>query len=130
MFESLLSGVVNELQARNPMVRVALQVLEQNGGLQGLLQRAQAAGYEQHVQSWIGTGQNMPIDAAALTRILGSGPLARIAAQCGVNPQEVAGSLAQTLPTVVDRTTPQGSIPDDHDSLVSQAIALLTNRPV
>jgi uncharacterized protein YidB (DUF937 family) len=130
MFENLVSGLVNDLQARNPMVRVALQLIEQNGGLQGLLQRAQAAGYGQQVQSWIGTGQNLPIDGEALTRILGSGALSKLAAQLGVSQQQVAGGVANALPTVVDHTTPQGTIPDNHDTLISQALAILTNKPV
>jgi len=129
MFEGLVSGILGEVQGRNPMVAAALQVLQQNGGLQGLLQRAQSAGYGQEVQSWIGHGQNLPIDGSAITSVLGSGALAQIASQLGISQDQLAGGLAHALPQVVDKTTPDGVIPDNHDSLISQALAVLTGKP-
>ena len=103
-------------------------MLQQNGGLQGLLAKAQQAGYGEQVQSWIGTGQNMPIDAGALSQIFGHGQLGQIAQQLGVSRDEATGQLAQTLPQMVDEMTPQGQIPADHDDFVSRTLAILQQQ--
>jgi uncharacterized protein YidB (DUF937 family) len=112
-------------QGGNQLVRIALQMLQQNGGIEGLLARMQQAGYGQQAQSWIGTGQNMPITPDALSQIFGQGQLGQIAQQLGLPQQDAAGGLAQMLPDVVDQMTPQGQIPDNSSDLVSQVLANL-----
>ena len=117
-------------QGTNPMIMMALQVLQQNGGIQGLLAKFQQAGMGQQAQSWIGTGQNMPISADALSQIFGQGQLGQIAQQLGMSHEQVASGLAQSLPQVVDHMTPGGEIPAEHNDLVAQALAILQkNRP-
>ena len=65
------------------MIQMALQMLQQNGGIEGVLAKLQQAGMGQQAQSWIGTGQNMPISADALSKIFGHGQLAQMAQQLG-----------------------------------------------
>ena len=115
-------------QVPSPWILMALQLLQQSGGIQGLLARLQGAGYGQHAQSWIGTGANMPIDAGALEQIFGSGTLGQIAQQLGISREEAAQGAADALPQVVDRMTPTGEIPDDNNDLVNQALAILQSR--
>lgn len=112
-------------QTQNPLLQIALQMLQQNGGLSGVLGKMQQAGYGEQAQSWIGTGQNLPIDPSALSQIFGHGQLGALAQQLGVSQHEASGSLAQMLPQVVDQMTPGGHIPDNHSDLVNQALAML-----
>ena len=112
-------------QSGSPWIQMALQVLQQNGGLEGLLAKFQQAGMGQQAQSWIGTGQNMSISADALSKIFGQGQLGRIAEQLGMSQTEAAGGLAEALPNVVDQMTPDGQIPAEHNDLVAQALAIL-----
>jgi len=112
-------------QGGNPMIQMALQMLQQNGGIEGLLAKFQQAGMGQQAQSWIGTGQNMPVSADALSQIFGHGQLSQIAQQMGISPAEAAGGLSQALPHVVDQMTPGGEIPEGHNDLVAQALAIL-----
>jgi uncharacterized protein YidB (DUF937 family) len=112
-------------QGQSPLLQIALQLLQQHGGLQGMLGKFQQAGYGEQAQSWIGTGQNMPIDAGALSQIFGQGELSQIAQQLGIPHEQVAGQLAQELPNVVDRMTPDGQIPAGHNDLVNEALAIL-----
>jgi uncharacterized protein YidB (DUF937 family) len=113
---------------QSPMMMMALQLLQQNGGIQGLLAKFQQAGYADQVQSWISTGQNMPISADALAKVLGHGQLGTAAQGLGVDSSEAAGGLAAMLPHVIDQLTPQGSIPHDDGDLVSKALALLNQQ--
>jgi uncharacterized protein YidB (DUF937 family) len=112
-------------QSQNPLLQIALQMLQQNGGLSGVLGKMQQAGYGQQAQSWIGTGQNMPIDPGALSQIFGHGQLGQLAQQFGLSPQQASEGLADVLPQVVDQMTPQGQVPDNHSDLVQQALAML-----
>jgi len=112
-------------QGGNPMIMMALQMLQQNGGIEGLLAKFQQAGMGQQAQSWIGTGQNMPISPDALSQIFGQGQLGQIAQQLGMTHQQAADGLAQSLPHVIDQMTPDGQIPAEHNDLVAQALAIL-----
>ena len=122
---SMLGGGQQGAQGQSPLIQMALQMLQQNGGLQGMLGKFQQAGYGDQAQSWIGTGQNMPISPDALSKIFGEEQLGQIAQQLGMSQDDAAGGLAQMLPGVVDQMTPQGQIPDNGNDLVAQALALL-----
>jgi len=107
------------------LLQMLLQMLQQNGGLGQILGRMQQSGYGQQAQSWIGTGQNLPIDPAALQEIFGHGQLGQIAQQLGISHEEASTGVAQMLPQVVDRMSPDGQLPDNHSDLVNDALAIL-----
>ena len=112
-------------QGGNPLLMILLQLLQQNGGLGGLKGRMQQSGMEGQLQSWIGTGQNMPMSPDALSQIFGQEQLAQIAQQLGMSQQDAAGGLAQMLPNLVDEMTPQGQVPPNDNDLVSQVLSSL-----
>jgi uncharacterized protein YidB (DUF937 family) len=122
----MLGGNATGVQSQNPLVVAALQVLQQNGGIQGVLAKLQQAGYGEQAQSWISAGKNLPINADAVRQALGSGQLGQIAQQLGLSHGDAADGIASTLPQIIDQMTPHGTIPDNHTDLVSQALALLT----
>ena len=127
---SLMGGAQGSgtTQQQNPLVLVALQFLQQNGGLQGVLGKFQQAGYGAQADSWVSTGQNQPISADALSQVLGHGQLAQIAQQLRLPQGETAGGLASLLPQMIDRMTPHGQVPADHDDVVARALAMLTSK--
>ena len=123
-----MSGSGTGAQQQNPLVLIALQLLQQNGGLQGMLSKFQQAGYGAQADSWVSTGQNMPISADALQQVLGQGQLGQIAQQLGLSHDDAAGGLASMLPQMIDRMTPQGQVPAGHNDIVAQALELLNKR--
>ena len=112
-------------QGANPWLLMVLQLLQQNGGIQGILAKLQQAGYGQQAQSWIGTGPNLPIDPRVLQQVFGQGQLGQIAQQLGIPSEQAPDAVAQTLPQVVDQMTPAGQIPDNQGDLVNEALAIL-----
>ena len=136
LLDGLLGGLMGGMsgggtgaqQQQNPLMLIALQLLQQNGGLQGMLSKFQQAGYGSQADSWVSTGQNMPISADALQQVLGQGQLGQIAQQLGMSQGDAAGGLASMLPQMVDRMTPQGQVPADHNDIVAQALELLNKR--
>ena len=99
----------------------------QNGGLQGLIQSFQQGGLGDIVNSWVSTGQNLPISAEQIQSVLGGSSLGNIASQLGLNSQEASGSLASMLPQLIDSLTPNGEVPQGGD-LMAQCMEMLKGK--
>jgi uncharacterized protein YidB (DUF937 family) len=131
LLDGLLGSVLGGAQGgagqpQNPLMQIALQLLQQNGGVGGVLDKFRQAGYADHADSWQGTGQNLPVSGSVIQEVLGSGAIGQIAQQLGVSHGEAAGGLAQMLPQILDKLTPNGEVPADHNDMVAQALAMLT----
>src|SRR4051794_34747806 len=76
-------------------------------GLGSLLQAFEAGGLGHLFQSWVGTGQNLPVSAQQIQSVLGnSAILQRIVQATGMQPADVAQQLSAVLPQIVDHLTP------------------------
>jgi uncharacterized protein YidB (DUF937 family) len=62
-------------------------------------------------RSWVGPGENKPVSPSQMNAVLDSDTLAQLAAATGLDRNELLAGLAQTLPGVVDKLTPQGRLP-------------------
>lgn len=80
-------------------------------GLGGLLDQFQRAGFADQAASWVGTGENKPLPPDAIGRVFGNDAVADIARQAGVSESDASSGLAQLLPHLVDRLTPDGQLP-------------------
>ena len=127
LLDGLLQNVLGASaeQGQGSMIQAALQVLQQNGGLPGILSKFEHGGMADHVGSWVGTGANMPINGAQLQEILGSGSIGEIAQRLGMSHGDASSGLAQVLPNLIDKLTPTGQIPADHGDIVERARAML-----
>src|SRR5262245_3056448 len=115
----MMGGQGAHAQGQNPLLVVALQLLQQNGGVEGMLDKFRQGGYGDQAASWQSTGQNIPVSGSALQEVLGSGAIGQIAQQLGISHGETAGGLAQMLPQLIDQFTPTGNIPDNQDDMVA-----------
>ena len=122
---SLLSG--GNTNAPAGMMNVVMGLLNDNGGgaagLQGLVSQFASKGLGDVVQSWIGTGANLPISAEQIQAVLGSQQVQGIAQQLGLSPDAASNVLAQFLPQAVDTVTPGGQL--DTNQLLSQGLSML-----
>ena len=84
------------------------------GGLSGILGKLQQGGLGEAAQSWVGTGANQPVSADALGGALGPDLIGMIAKQLGGSEQQAAGTMADILPGLIDQLTPQGQLPADN----------------
>jgi uncharacterized protein YidB (DUF937 family) len=106
LFDGVLGGVVGA-----GMVSVVNNILEQHGGVQGVVSEFERNGLGATVRSWVGTGPNQPVSAADVHRVLGPDLLQQLSAKSGLSVQDLAEKLSQVLPQAVDRLTPDGTIP-------------------
>jgi uncharacterized protein YidB (DUF937 family) len=135
----LLDGVLNALQganapggAGNGLGAALGAVLNGAGGgnLGTLVQQFEQGGLGPVIASWISTGHNLPISPDQLQAVLGNDTITRVAQHLGVEPGQAAAQLAQWLPTVVDRMTPNGQLPagDNHTGLLNEVLGSLAGR--
>jgi uncharacterized protein YidB (DUF937 family) len=119
-----LGSILGGGQQQN-LVNGVLDLLtsSQSGGLSGLVQQFSSKGLGDIVNSWIGTGQNLPITPEQIQQGLGSNTITQLAQQVGVQPNQVSSMLAQHLPGVIDKLTPKGQIPQG--DITSSAMNLL-----
>ncbi|MFO1134142.1 MAG: YidB family protein [Rhodoblastus sp.] len=81
------------------------------GGLGDLVSKFEKAGQGGTIGSWIGTGQNQPIQPGQLGSTLGQTTISDLARAAGVSEQDLLAGLAQALPGVIDKLTPRGRLP-------------------
>ncbi len=93
------------------LMAVVAQLLQQSGGLEGLLAKLQAGGLGEAAQSWVGTGANQPVSPDALGSALGPDLMGTLGGLLGGNGSQASSVLAQVLPGLVDQLTPQGRVP-------------------
>ncbi|HEY4065381.1 MAG TPA: YidB family protein [Burkholderiaceae bacterium] len=98
------------------------------GGLGDLVGRFAQAGMGDVIGSWIGGGQNAPISGGQLSNVLGSDAIGKVAAQLGLSHGDAAGQLAQMLPEVISKLTPQGQAPGGGLGAVEDILAQLMKR--
>src|SRR5690349_22972438 len=118
---SMLSG------SSNPLVSTVMQMINnQPGGLSGLVQQFHDKGLGGVVNSWVGTGQNLPISADQLQHVLGSEQVKELAAKAGISPETATSHLSQLLPMLIDKLTPNGQLPQGSSSL-EEGMSMLKN---
>jgi|SRR5689334_22685189 uncharacterized protein YidB (DUF937 family) len=145
----LLDGIVGNVigsmlggnEAQNPfspgarsgggaiLMQLALSMLQQNGGVEGVLNKFRESGLGQHADSWVSTGENMGISADQLQQVFGSSALTDIAARLGLPKDEAGSAMAQVLPEVINGLTPQGQVPANSDQEIADGLSALANSP-
>lgn len=111
---SLLSGVMEMFSSR------------ESGGLQGIINSFQQKGMGDIVSSWISTGENKPISSDQVREGLGQQNIQQLAGKAGVSQEEASSRLSQHLPGLIDKLTPQGTVPEG--GLMEKGMELLKGR--
>jgi uncharacterized protein YidB (DUF937 family) len=131
LLDSILGAVSGKGDAdggANALVGVLGGLLAQSGGLQGLANKFSQAGQGGAFSSWIGMGENQPISSNQIQNVLGSEQVKALAAKMGVDPTQASQFLAEYLPKVVDKLTPEGKVDptaDHQQGLANMLPALL-----
>jgi uncharacterized protein YidB (DUF937 family) len=109
------------------LLDMALSIITnpKTGGLQGLVENFKNKGLEGVISSWIGTGQNQPISKDQILNVLGKDRIQNIAEKVGVSQEEATGGLANLLPEIIDKLTPNGKL---ESGLLDEALKMLKGK--
>lgn len=122
---ALLSELTAGNQTQGGLLSAGLSLIEQSGGLSGVLEMFRRNGMAQQVESWISTGANAGISPEQVQQVFSGSALGNVASQLGVSPAQASSAMAQILPELINQLTPQGHVPENHGDLISQGLALL-----
>lgn len=86
---------------------------ERSGGLQALLEKFHASGLGHVASSWVSKGENLPISADEIKNVLGSDEVQALANRFNLPVETVTQMLADHLPHLVHKMTPEGKMPAD-----------------
>ena len=111
--KGMVGNQISQIAAQHP---AASQLLSMFGGgnpeqgLSGLVNSFQQKGLGGIVNSWVSTGANQSINPDQVEQALGPERIQQIAAKLGLDPNAVKGKLAEVLPVIVDKMTPNGKV--------------------
>jgi uncharacterized protein YidB (DUF937 family) len=130
LFDTITKEVPGKLSGgggQNPLLDMALSIITNpnTGGLQGLVENFKNKGLEGIISSWISTGQNQPISKDQILNVVGKDRIQKIAEKVGVSPEEATGGLANLLPEIIDKLTPNGK---PESGLLDEALKMLKGK--
>lgn len=127
LLDSVAGAVLGKVMGGNQggMAAIAMELLNGNGGIGGLLEKFNQGGLGDLAASWVGKGENLPISADQITSALGSGQLAEIAAKFGISPDVLSSQLAEHLPGVIDKVTPDGEVNSASNDILGSILGML-----
>ncbi len=132
LFDDALNRVKGEMaggaEGQSGLMGVVMGLINnQPGGLSGLVSQLTQGGLGNAVSSWVGMGENQPVSGDAIQQALGSDKIQELAAKAGISSDALSSGLAQMLPGVVDKLTPNGEVPSG--DLMEQGLAMLKGKP-
>ena len=126
LFDSLASSMLGKLGGeKGAIAQVAVDLFNQNGGLPGVLEKFKAAGFADEAASWVGKGANLQISAEQISQVLGGATIQTAANKLGIDANEISAKIAEYLPQVIDRMTPNGEVGKDSGNLLATLLGML-----
>jgi uncharacterized protein YidB (DUF937 family) len=105
----VLKGALGQIEAAAlPTVINAVLAQTQYHDLNGLVEALRQGGLDKQVQSWLGPGANLPVTEDQLKAVLGNSQVQEFARHLGLPVDQTLKVLAQYLPDIVDKASPQG----------------------
>ncbi len=84
--------------------------IQQQGGIEVLIQKFNQGGLGSILSSWIGHGDNQAIGHEAIQSAFSQQDLESLAEKLGTDISGASGTLAQLLPVIIDKLSPKGQI--------------------
>jgi uncharacterized protein YidB (DUF937 family) len=126
LLDDLAGRVLGGRNTQTDLVNALLGILsQQSGGLAGLTQQFAGKGLGDIVNSWVGTGKNLPITQQQIHQVLGGDIISQLASKTGISTDKVTSQLTDLLPNIIDKLTPDGQIPKD--DIASKGMSLLND---
>jgi uncharacterized protein YidB (DUF937 family) len=105
----MLKSLLGQAQSSAlPALINAVLAKTQYHDLNGLVAALQKGGLDAQVKSWLGPGANLPITEEQLKAVLGNAQVQDFARHLGLPVDQAMKVMAQYLPEIVDKASPNG----------------------
>ncbi|MDO5058992.1 MAG: YidB family protein [Neisseria sp.] len=111
LMDSLIGAAASAMGSQNNSSNLIMQLIEQAGGIGGLMNKLQQGGLSEALNSWIGNGANEAVSGEQIQNALGS-LIAPVAEKLGMNSTQASDLIAQNLPSLINGLTPNGNAAD------------------
>lgn len=91
-------------------IQAITQWVEEQGGFQVLLEKLQQGGLGNLLTSWLGQGDNQPVDTAQLQSAFDHQEVQSLADKLGTTTEGALGQLKQALPQLIDKLSSNGQL--------------------
>lgn len=107
--EAIREKVIGVNQHDQSMKIISLLIAE-SGGLRGLVEKFEAEGLDEKIESWLSPNPNLPITSEQIEHVLGFVEIESLSARFGKEPYQLSALLARDLPKFIDRLSPDGNM--------------------
>lgn len=127
LLDGLTKQILGKVMGGNTdgIAAAAMEMFNNNGGLSGILDKLKEGGLGEQAASWVGHGENLPISAEQISNLIGNGQIAEMAAKFGLTPEVLSSEIAEHLPGVIDKMTPNGEVGADSGGLLGSVLGML-----
>jgi uncharacterized protein YidB (DUF937 family) len=113
-----IMGMVGKGGGKDVMSQLSTMLTGKGGdgmGLSRLLDQFKGAGLGDKADSWVGKGENQPLDPDEVEKAIGSERLAKMSKQTGQSVGTLKTDLSKMIPDAVNKLTPDGKVPNPSD---------------
>lgn len=127
----LLDGLAGQILGKitggdtDGIAGAAMEIFNNNGGLSGILDKLKEGGLGEQAASWVSKGENLTVSPEQISSVLGDGQIAAMAAKFGITPEVLSSQIAQHLPGVIDKMTPNGEVGAESGGLLGSVLGML-----
>jgi len=118
-----LKSAIGGGNKQNDLMSIIMSLIGGQGGINNLISQFAAKGLGDVINSWIGTGKNLPISGDQLQSVFGKDKISQLAGKVGMDNNFFTSQLSNLLPQVVDKLTPEGKVPEG--DIMSKGMDLL-----
>ena len=111
LFDDIVGGALGGALGGGQGPGSLFEIVNHMGGLDAVIDRLREGGLGDQIGTWIGQGANQHVTPERIRAILGDGMIARAAQGMGLSPERISEIIAEQLPQLIDRMTPDGSSP-------------------
>jgi uncharacterized protein YidB (DUF937 family) len=121
LFDNLIGSALSAVAGdKAPALR---QLLTDNGGVSGLYEKFRNGGLGGAFASWVSTGANQLVSPNQIEAVLGNAQVQAFAKLLGIDTAQASDFLARTLPQLIDKLTPDGTLPAEAAVVASGSAA-------
>jgi uncharacterized protein YidB (DUF937 family) len=121
----VLGSMLGGKSDKSLLGKIAMEMINKNGGLGGILEKFNQGGLGDLAASWVGTGSNQSLSDDQVSSGFGNDMITEMASKFGVDSSLLTGQIAQYLPELVNQATPAGQVDDKSEDLLGDVLGML-----
>ncbi len=121
----VLGSMLGGNKDKSLLAQVAMEMINKNGGLGGVLEKFNQGGLADLAASWVGQGQNQSLSQDQVSNVFGNDMIADMASKFGIDSSLLTGQIAEYLPELVNQATPKGAVDDKSEDMLGEVLGML-----